>query len=361
MNSRVKRALFLLRHPESSAGTRVRLLQYVPYLEAKGWTVETQTFFSEQYVSHLYETGRRSVKELVSSTARRVAFLTASRLSRYNVIVTHHDVLPWMPFCVERALCQGYPRFVIDLDDAAHERYAGTPVLRDKYPLLLTRMAQINVGNRTLAEYAAKYSDRVNIIPTVVDTERYSVKTDYAVRDRLVVGWIGTPVTARYLSSCADSLRCVARSTPFVLRCVGAHRTYTLPGLEVEPVPWDRESEQGVLKTFDVGIMPLVDEPFAYGKCGYKLIQYMAAGVPALGTAIGANTDIISDGVSGFLASSDVEFADKLVALLRNEALRRRIGSAGRERVEERFSLASQQGKVLDSLERAAQMPHSHR
>jgi glycosyltransferase involved in cell wall biosynthesis len=241
----------------------------------------------------------------------------------------------------------------MDLDDAVYEQYS-SPLLRNKYPAVFARMAEINVGNQHLANYASKYNNRVNIIPTVVDADRYAIKIDYSARQRLVVGWIGTPVTVRYLSSAARALRSAFTEVPFVLRCVGAPRSFSLGALEVESVPWTLQSEQDIVRTFDVGIMPLINEPFAHGKCGYKLIQYMAAGVPALGTAIGANNDIISDGVDGFLASSEVEFTDKLVALLKSEALRRRIGGVGRKTLEERFSLKSQQRKVLDSLERAA-------
>jgi glycosyltransferase involved in cell wall biosynthesis len=330
------------------------LLQYIPFLLANGWTIDTQSLYSEKYVTRLYETGKRSVVKFFFGTANRAAFLVAQRLAQYDVIVTQQDVLPWLPFGIERLLCHGYARFVIDMDDAWFEGYGGVRMLRKKYPALLARMAQINVGNRTLAEYAARYSERVNIIPTVVDTERYPPKTDYTAHGRLVVGWIGTPVTARYLSGCAEALKRAATEIPFVLRCVGAHRNYQLPGLEVELVPWDLKSEAEIIRTFDVGIMPLIDEPFAHGKCGYKLIQYMAAGVPALGTAIGANRDIISEGINGLLASSAEEFAEKLVALLRNECLRARIGPVGRQTVEKSFSLRSQQGKFIESLERAA-------
>lgn len=351
---RRKRGLFLLRYPELSPSSRVRLLQYIPYLLANGWAIDTQSFYPEEYLTRLYETGKRSVMGFFFRTVNRTAFLIGQRLAQYDVIVTQQDVLPWLPFGIERLVCHGYPRFVIDMDDAMFERYAGVRMLRDKYPALLARMAQINVGNRTLAEYAAQYSERVSIIPTVVDADRYWPKTDYTARDRLVVGWIGTPVTTRYLSSCAEALRRVASEIPFVLRCVGAHRNYRLPGLEVELVPWDLKSEAEIIRTFDVGIMPVIDEPFAHGKCGYKLIQYMAAGVPALGTAIGANRDIISEGVNGFLASSAEEFADKLVALLRSECLRARIGPVGRQTVERSFSLESQQKRFFESLERAA-------
>ena len=145
-------------------------------------------------------------------------------------------------------------------------------------------MAQINVGNRTLAEYAARYSERVNIIPTVVDTGRYLPRIDYAAGDRLVVGWIGNPVTTRYLSSCAEGAKkCGCRNTIRVtLRW--CPKELSASGARNELVPWDLKSEPETIRRFDVGIMPLINEPFAQGKCGYKLIQYMAAGVPALGT-----------------------------------------------------------------------------
>jgi len=352
-----KRALFLVRHPESSASTRVRLLQYVPHLEANGWSIDAESFYPDQALRRLYETGKRSILEFSRCAMRRAELLINGRCSKYNVVVTQRDVFPWVPFEVERLLCKGYPRFVMDLDDAVYEQYSG-PLLRNKYPSVVARMAEVNVGSRRLADYAIRFNDRVNIIPSVVDTERYSVKPDYEARDRLVVGWIGTPVTVRYLSSAAGALRRASTEIPFVLRCVGAPLKFSLPALQVESVPWTLQSEPDVLRTFDVGIMPLINEPFAHGKCGYKLIQYMAAGVPALGTAIGANSDIISDGVDGFLASSDAEFSDKLVALLKSEALRRRIGGAGRQTVEACFSLKSQQGRVLDSLERAAQFSY---
>ena len=133
-----KRGLFLLRYPESAASARVRLLQYIPYLQANGWTIDTQSFYPEQYLTRLYETGKRSVMKFLFGTVNR-AYLIAQRTAQYDVIVTQQDVLPWLPFGVERLLCHGYPRFVIDMDDAMSEGYAGARMLRDKYPALLTR------------------------------------------------------------------------------------------------------------------------------------------------------------------------------------------------------------------------------
>lgn len=349
-----RRALFLLRYSDAAASTRVRLLQYRPYLESQGWSIETQSFWDDAFLTKLYSQGKRSAVKYLQAFARRSTSLLRNRPSRFDVVVTHQDIFPWLPYLFDRVALSG-ANVIVDLDDATHITYQSVPWLRGKFGALLADAAEVIVGNETLAEYALSMRSDVNIIPTVVDLNRYAVDRAQLVEQELpVIGWIGTPVTSRYLFKFADVLREVHRQFPFVLRCVGVHKEFLLPGLEVERVQWSEASEVRSIQSFDIGIMPLAQEDFAKGKCGYKLIQYMACGVPALGTALGANRQIIEDSVNGLLADGPEEFGRKLRYLLQRTDERLRLGDAGRKTVEKHFSLQSQQGQFNKILERAA-------
>jgi glycosyltransferase involved in cell wall biosynthesis len=137
-----------------------------------------------------------------------------------------------------------------------------------------------------------------------------------------------------------------------VMRCVGAAPSFTLPGVRTEVLPWSEQNESDLIRTFDLGVMPLADDSFSRGKCGLKLIQYMASGVPSIGERLGANTDIISDGVNGFLASGEEEYVRKVDLLLSSLDLRERLGRNGRSTVERSYSLQVRSRDFCEVFER---------
>ncbi|MBW8868664.1 MAG: glycosyltransferase family 4 protein, partial [Acidobacteria bacterium] len=130
---------------------------------------------------------------------------------------------------------------------------------------------------------------------------------------------------------------------------------FDVPGLDVECRPWSAATEVRDLWDMDVGLMPLPDEPWARGKCGMKAIQYMGVGIPAVVSPVGANREIVVDGVTGLHASSDAQWVDSLHRLLGDEPLRRRLGAAGRELVRERYSAEAQAPRVAEVLRAAAE------
>ncbi len=350
------RALFLNRYGARGASTRYRALQYLPMLAARGWSVEWQPLLPDRYLQRLYLHGRRSFLEVCRAYGRRLTYLCKADLRGFDAIYVQYEVFPYCPAWLESALLARARNLVLDYDDAAYVPYDRRLFLRGKIPALMRRARAVIVGNDYLSQYARRYNERVFVVPTVVDLARYSPRQDYECRDErgLVIGWVGTPVTARYLSTLAGVLRRIARERAVVVRCVGTPSGFSIPGVAVENVPWSEATEAEVISTFDVGVMPLAQEPFAQGKCGLKLIQYMACGVPAAGARMGANMEIIRHGADGFLASRDDEYVEIIERLAGDAGLRARIGRAGRARVEERYSLQARAQEFFSVLERAA-------
>jgi glycosyltransferase involved in cell wall biosynthesis len=350
------RALFLTKYGAQGASTRYRALQYLPLLAARGWNVEWQPLLPDRYLERLYLCGQRSFLEVGRAYVKRLAYLRKADLGSFDAVYVQCEVFPFVPVWLESALLAPAGNLVLDYDDAAFIPYDGRPFLRGKIPALMRRARTVIVGNGYLSQYASRYNERVSVIPTVVDLARYSPRQDYECRDErgLVIGWVGTPVTARYLSTMAGVLRQVARERAVVVRCAGTPAGFSIPGVSVESVPWSEATEAGIIRTFDIGVMPLAQEPFAKGKCGLKLIQYMACGVPAAGAKLGANAEIIRHGVDGFLASRDEEYVEAIERLAGDAALRAHIGRAGRRRVEERYSLQARAQEFCSVLERAA-------
>jgi glycosyltransferase involved in cell wall biosynthesis len=194
-------------------------------------------------------------------------------------------------------------------------------------------------GNEYLARYAREANSNVTLIPTVVDVARYLPCTRKRGHDgRLVVGWIGSPSSAGYLLERIEALRRFCRNASARLVLVGSG-PIELPGVPVEVRSWREDAEVAEIQRFDIGIMPIPDTPWARGKCGFKLIQYMACGVPVVASPVGANVRIVDDGQNGFLAGTDDQWVAALSTLAASSLRRQQFGMAGREKVVRRYSL----------------------
>ena len=151
-------------------------------------------------------------------------------------------------------------------------------------------------------------------------------------------GWIGSPSTAQYLMELSEVFKTLAKRQPFTLRVIGGG-IITIPGVEIESIPWSLNAEAALIAECDIGIMPLRDTPWEQGKCGYKLIQYMASGLPTVASPIGANLNITIEDKTGFFAATDTDWVDRLELLLCDAALRQRLGQTGRARIEKDYCL----------------------
>jgi glycosyltransferase involved in cell wall biosynthesis len=194
-------------------------------------------------------------------------------------------------------------------------------------------------GNDYLAARArAAGAARIELLPSVIDLARYRQKTASPASSRFTVGWIGSPSTTPYLHSLAPVLRNLADVEGLRVVNVGG-APWTPEDLAVDNLPWSEDTEVEDMLRFDVGVMPLPDDPWARGKCGFKLIQYMGCGLPVVASPVGANAQIVEHGLTGFHATTPDEWSQSLRALAGDPQLRARMGAAGFARVRTHYSL----------------------
>ena len=336
--------LFLTKYARNGASSRYRFFQYLPWLEQAGIHCQVMPLFDETYLVHRYQSGRGHVGDILRAFFRRLMILGTVR--RFDLVVVEYEVLPYLPALPEWWLRWSGVPYVVDYDDALFHRYdqhrSGwvRRLLGDKIARVMRGAHLVTAGNAYLADYArCAGAHRVEVIPTVIDLGRYPPShTEPALDTLFTIGWIGSPSTAKYLQAIVPALAKVCAGGMGRVRLIGSGPV-DLPGVPVEVLPWDEATEVDELKQFDVGIMPLPDEPWERGKCGFKLIQYMACGLPVVASPVGGNREIVDQGVNGFIADTTEEWVQALRMLMLDAGLRQRMGRAGRDKVEHEYCL----------------------
>ena len=336
--------LVLPRYSRLGASSRLRMMQYFPWLESAGVEVTVAPFFSDAYVQGL-QAHRRGIGDVVSSYFRRVRAILGS--GQFDLIWIEKEMLPWLPASLEFALMGQRVPYVLDYDDAVfhyydqHRNPLVKMLLGSKHSRLIKGAALIIAGNAYLADYAQHAgAEHVEIIPTVIDLERYTcVKEVHNAQKTLPpsVGWIGQRASVSNLFPYKELFNGFSCEGKARFSAIGIDAQAL--GLPMHSLPWSEQSEVSDIKSFDIGIMPLVDEPFERGKCGYKLIQYMACGLPVIASPVGVNNQLVKHGVNGFLAETVQEWSDALGILLCDHDLRQKMGREGRLIVERDYSL----------------------
>jgi glycosyltransferase involved in cell wall biosynthesis len=274
-----------------------------------------------------------------------------------DLVWVEKEALPWLPASLELALMGASVPFLLDYDDAVFHQYDQhrfiwvRRLLQSKHPTLMQRAACVIAGNAYIASFARDAgARRVEVVPTVVDLERYPVRQRRAtqVKQPVHVGWIGQRSTASFLYALTPLFERLSRQEKVRFTAIGINASDL--GLPMASVPWSEKTEVENIASFDIGLMPLADGPFERGKCGYKLIQYMACGLPVIASPVGVNRELVKHGVNGFLADSLKEWGVALNELCSDPALRARLGAAGRRMVEQRYSLQAMGPRLAEVL-----------
>ena len=334
------KVLFLVQGWEVAA-SRYRVLQYIPYLEAKG--VETKV--------SLYP---RTLKE---------NFRFFNELFQYDIVFLQRKRFnqPRLGLLRRRA-----KRILYDFDDSVMYRNS-----KAKNPLSSTRRRRfvrmvknsdfVIAGNEFLKSEVVPFNQNVETIPTAIDQERYHLKT-YSVRqERVTLGWIGDHGSIHYLEKMRPIFERIGERYPHVELKIVCDTFFDCDRMKVIKKKWSSEEEVADLQGLDIGLMPLVDDPWSWGKCGLKIIQYQGVGVPVVCTPVGINRDLVEDGVNGFYAMTPEKWEEKLSLLIENPGLREQMGREGRRRVLENYTYQACAPRLFSILTRMMEKPSKGR
>ena len=344
--------LILTKYGSFGGSSRYRFYQYLPFLKSQGFEITIAPLLSNEYITNLNH-GQRNIADILLCYFQRLA--KSFSYQNYDLLWVEKEFLPYLPSWLEKILIGNIP-YVVDYDDAQFHAYDRSNsklvrfILSDKIDTVMSNAKLVVAGNKYIAAKATKIgATRVAIIPTVVDLDRYSQKDLTTNHQDFNIGWIGSPTSSTYLKSIQSVLTGLDQKYDCRFTLVGSGKL-TIEELELTVKDWNENSEVEDIKTFDVGVMPLDHTPWEQGKCGIKLIQYMACAVPVVGSPIGVNQEIIQHGINGFCADSLEEWTEYLSRLAEDRNLRNTMGAAGRLMVESNYCLQITAPKIAQLL-----------
>jgi glycosyltransferase involved in cell wall biosynthesis len=358
------RILALTPHPiETSPGHRFRLGQWAPLLEERGIRLTYGPFASPALGRILYQRKRRLEKaaRMVAAYGRQLA--RAGEAARFDLVYVLREAALIGPALLESWIARRGVPVVFDFDDAVFVRYESPAngywsylKCPEKTATLCRLASHVMAGNAYLAEYAARYNDRVTVVPTTIDTDRYRPELRRKTSERPTIGWTGSYSTAQHLKLVVPALQELAADIPFRLVVVGIEAP-TIPGVELVTRPWRPDQEAVDLSDVDIGIMPLPDDDWSRGKCGLKALQFMALGIPTVVSPVGVNTEIVLHGENGLVAEGIADWVAKLRSLLGDADLRKRLGERSRRTVVEGYSTRAVLSRVVEIFRTAKEGP----
>jgi glycosyltransferase involved in cell wall biosynthesis len=350
-----KKILFIAPYPfDEAPSQRFRFEQYFNFLRENNFEIHFSPFLDQKTWKTLYSEGKvlRKMLGVVRSFLKR--FLLLFTLYKYDFVFIHREASHIGPPVFEFLIAKVFrKKYNYDFDDAIwlpnySETNARFHRLKAywKVRYCIKWAGSVSAGNDYLANYARKFNSNVQVIPTTIDTENHhNLQTDYH-QEKLVIGWTGTHTTMRYLDFIVPVIKELEQKYDFEFLVISNEApAYHLKSLRF--LKWRRETEISDLARISIGVMPLEMDIWSEGKCGFKGLQYMSLGIPALMSPVGVNTQIVSHSENGFLPIKLEDWRVQLETLLLDVDLRNKIGEAGKKTIDERYSVLSNQSNYL--------------
>lgn len=330
----------------TSPSQRFRFEHYLPVLRQHNIKYKVSPYFSQKGKRALYSTSNnlRKVYYIVMGAFKRMADML--RIARYDFVYVHREAAPIGPPVWEWVVAKVLrKKMVYDFDDAIwlpvisnyNKRFAFVKFF-GKIAKICKWSYKVSVGNAFLQSYANRFNNNTVIIPTVVNTETAHNSLQKQDVSKPAVGWTGSFSTLMYLQIVLPVLQKLQDELDFTFYVI-ADVDPCLPLKNYRFIKWNRETESTDLLNFHIGLMPLTDDDLSKGKCGFKAIQYMAMGIPALVSPVGVNTEIVDEGINGFYCNSAEEWENRIRQLLKDSFLRIQMSKAAREKIEKNYSV----------------------
>lgn len=357
-----QRILVLCPYPQGvAAGQRLKYEQYLDDWRAMGFEVTVAPFMDRRLWAVLYQPGHIAAKLAGVARGHLRRMRDVFRVPFYDLVYIHMNVTPLGTTLFERLtrfLARG---IVFDLEDNVIGAQGNST--RNPNPLLhffkgagkaryLVRVADGVVASSPMLADRCRIQNRNHAsvyISSSIDTDRFVPATPYDDSRKVTIGWTGTFSTSPYLDLLKPVFRRLAERVDFRLKVIG-NFDWTLDGVDLEVVRWSAKQEVSDLQALDIGVYPLAIDDWVIGKSGLKAIQYMAFGLPTVATEAGTTPDIIRDGENGLLVRSEDEWVDALERLVRDSALRRRLGEAARKDALAKYSTKAVAGEYRHVL-----------
>ena len=364
------RVLFLTQYGMQAASSRTRVFQYLPFLERRGIDCRVITVLPDREIggSQILVTHNRWRKLRYYLWATWRTLICGLRVRRQvgscDLLFIQKVILPppvrWLLRHRRRPLLFDFDDAIFTTEVRQGNWLAAWKQRRNTkgMPAMLRLADRAVVENEYTGDFAARHCPAVTTITGPIDTERYRPVAQNAQGDRVILGWIGSATTLPYLDLIGEPLRRLAIRFPHLqLRVIGAVDV-DIQGISMEASPWTLESEVRALQSFDIGLMPIPDDPWTRGKGGYKLLQYMAMGLPVVTSPVGINRQIVRHGIDGFWATTPGEWEEYLARLIENPQLRSEMGARGRASMEAEYALGPSSQRLLEAMEQTLEENH---
>ena len=355
-----KRIIYFTKYTSKGPSSRYRSYNYFSYFKQAGYEVETSPLFASEYLDIFFKKGKKSLFYVVKGYFNRLYRLMT--LEKYDVIVIEYELFPFLPYFIEWLFLKGSKNIVIDYDDAIFHNYDRSNnivvklLCRNKIYKLVTLANTVITGSPYLTKTLEKYNKKVIEIPTSIEFYKYQQiqhKTEVAIHEPFKIGWIGSKTQSINIAIVTGALKNLQKKYNIQLVLIGFDLFLQpiLKGINYKLIEWKAETENAVLHSLDVGIMPLQNSDFNKGKCGFKLIQYMATGLPTISTPLEANVKINRDGHNLF-ASTDAEWEKCFEDMIKNrDYFRNKVGGENRKIAENFYSAEVNYKKYLSVFE----------
>ena len=355
MSSKSKGILFLVPYPLGIAPSqRFRFEQYFDKLTEAGFEFDVKPFLDERAMIYLYEPGNffRKVWKVKLGLLKR--FLQLFSLGKYDYVFIHREAAAIGPPVFEWLITKVFRKKVIfDFDDAIWLKNTSTT---NSVITLFKRYRNANdtckwawrvsCGNDYLSDHARQFNPNVFVNPTTIDTEHHHNQVKQFSGEKITIGWTGTHSTIKYLDALIPTLKKLEGEFDFRFVVIADRKPdFDLKGLQF--VPWNKQTEIDDLLKMDVGVMPLENDKWANGKCGFKALQYMALGIPAMVSPVGVNTKIVDHEMNGWICDTPDEWEQTLRSILEKKTDLKDFSAAARTKIEGHYSVKSNTSNFL--------------